>query len=338
MLDLSDPSISAAVFAPQPRALGALRSSHSRSAAAPTPTPTPSAAPAPAPHKLADDKLAIAWRYQSLGQFSSSIAPSSASGLGPSSCLTFDLTKRMPEDMIANAPIKLIEIDSLVSEANSLHQTIYRTLLDRIRAEIVNGGFSLDAGDSERSTSTLRIVLNSLASPAWCDGDYPPTMQDTVLFLHSLKVLLRTSRATAVVTVPSYLYGDFHGVASHPMISRLEHVADSVIELESFAASLLPVNPSYTAEFHGLLHPRRIFGVGLLADASRLSQVQRSSLAFKVRRKRFSIETFHLPPEDAQDHGNANASANANNVGSASHVSATQAKAASAQSLDKHSH
>ena len=100
-----------------------------------------------------------------------------------------------------------------------------------------------------------------------------------------------------MITVPAYLYHDFHDVQVHPTIRRLEHLADAVIEIESFAGSPKPVNPQYTSDYHGLVHPHKLFKMNSLVHSSRLNNIQLHSLGFKVRRKRFSIETFHLPPE-----------------------------------------
>ena len=82
------------------------------------------------------------------------------------------------------------------------------------------------------------------------------------------------------------------------MIRRIEHLSDAVIEIESWAGSIKQVNAAYTTEYHGLIHPLKLFGTQSYTTTTRLSNIQLHSLGFKVRRKRFSVETFHLPPED----------------------------------------
>ena len=50
-------------------------------------------------------------------------------------------------------------------------------------------------------------------------------------------------------------------------------------------------------DYHGLIHPHSIFQVDSLLESTRLGLVERHSLGFKLRRKRFEIEPFILPPE-----------------------------------------
>lgn len=126
-----------------------------------------------------------------------------------------------------------------------------------------------------------------------------------------------------MITIPAYLYGSF--------IRRIEHLGDAVIELESFAGknpttsflslfwfirlelklikvndhgkgSSGTVNSVYSSEYHGLFHVHKLPTINSLIPSSiKLSILAGSgvgnNLGFKLRRKKFSIETFHLPPE-----------------------------------------
>ena len=111
-----------------------------------------------------------------------------------------------------------------------------------------------------------------------------------------------------MITLPAYLYNDFAHVASVPFIRRIEYVCDAVIEVESFAGSPTMTNPLYTSDYTGLIRVLSLFRLHSLSHMSRLSDVELSSMGFKVQRKKFTIETFHLPPEDAEkDKTNARA-------------------------------
>ncbi|CAG8802435.1 14713_t:CDS:2, partial [Dentiscutata erythropus] len=62
------------------------------------------------------------------------------------------------------------------------------------------------------------------------------------------------------------------------------------------------VNSAYSAEYHGLFHVHKLPSINSLIPPSiKLSILAgngtENNLGFKLRRKKFSIETFHLPPE-----------------------------------------
>lgn len=58
------------------------------------------------------------------------------------------------------------------------------------------------------------------------------------------------------------------------------------------------MNPLYTSDYTGLVHPIRLPRWHSVTINSRISPLDLKSLGFKVQRKKFTIETFHLPPED----------------------------------------
>ena len=70
---------------------------------------------------------------------------------------------------------------------------------------------------------------------------------------------------------------------------KIRNLVDYAIELESFAGSERETNPAFK-EYNGLLHFRKMSAINSLA------LFQHSDLAFKLRRKKFVIEKFHLPP------------------------------------------
>jgi elongator complex protein 4 len=98
--------------------------------------------------------------------------------------------------------------------------------------------------------------------------------------------------------------------------------SDFAMALDSFATSMtLPENirthPHLTNEATGLVQIHRVARINSLIPSSvKLSAVLGAgldrSLAFQVRRKRFSIETWHLPPdlEDVSPRGKASSESN----------------------------
>ncbi|XP_076970404.1 elongator complex protein 4 isoform X5 [Tamandua tetradactyla] len=76
------------------------------------------------------------------------------------------------------------------------------------------------------------------------------------------------------------------------MIVRVTNLSDVVIGLESFIGSERETNPLYK-DYHGLIHIRQIPRLNnLICDVSDVKD-----LAFKLKRKLFTIERLHLPPD-----------------------------------------
>jgi len=134
--------------------------------------------------------------------------------------------------------------------------------------------------------NVLRIAIHSLGSPAWMNAQDLAQAETAYLrFLHALRGLLRFSLATCVVTFPAYLF-------SPSFVTKVEHLVDTAVALESFAGSFKETNPAFQ-EYHGLFHVRKLPRLNTIAGP----KMDTTNLAFKLQRKRFSVETFHLPPE-----------------------------------------
>ncbi|KAF7728843.1 Elongator subunit elp4 [Apophysomyces ossiformis] len=261
-----------------------------------------------------NDRMKIAWRYSHLKKFGSSIRASSptttttatstktttpttettttpkpASTDPPPYCSLFDLTKRIPQDILDEARTTIIDRSTEFEMDDS---DDYGTLLDDIRQVVVKGGFSSAiAMPPNTPRNALRIGIHSLASPSWrCKSAY-----DVYKFFHALRGLLRFSFGAALVTIPAYLYDN------PSFIRRIEHMVDGVIGIESFAGSPVHNDAPYTQNYHGFFHVDKLPVLNsLLPPSTKLSVLSgggSNDLAFKLRRKRFTIETFHLPPE-----------------------------------------
>ncbi|KAL0077780.1 Elongator complex protein 4 [Phycomyces blakesleeanus] len=270
------------------------------------------------------DRMKIAWRYSHLKSFDSSLKAKPASPIAPASpssislkdlgksgsgltkqsqpaagttepppqqlpfCSMFDLTKRIPQQILEEASVSLIEPPP---EDGSMDD--YHVLLESIRKIIIEGNFSSALPAPPNTTrKALRLGIHSLASPGW----QMKSPHDLYKFLHGLRGLLRFSFGAAVVTVPAYLYDE-----SPFFIRRIEHIVDAVIEIESFAGSSVHNDAPYTQNYHGFFHVHKLPVLNsLLPPSTKLSVLSgggSNDLAFKLRRKRFAIETFHLPPE-----------------------------------------
>ncbi|GAA5815801.1 hypothetical protein MFLAVUS_009316 [Mucor flavus] len=251
------------------------------------------------------DRMKIAWRYSHLKRFESGIKSKPASPVPAAPvvkqtdqeqtpvdepkpyCSQFDLTKRVPTEVLDEASTEIIQWHDN-AEAND-----YEDLLSGIRKVILNGNFSSAIPVAPGTPrNALRVAIHSLASPSW----QSKSPHDLFKFCHALRGLLRFSFGTAVITVPAYLYDEVPHV-----MKRIEHMVDAVIEIESFAGDPVHNEAAYTQNYHGFFHVHKLPVLNsLLPPSTKLSVLSAggsNDLAFKLRRKRFAIETFHLPPE-----------------------------------------
>ncbi|KAJ2908300.1 Elongator subunit elp4 [Coemansia aciculifera] len=257
------------------------------------------------------DKMQIAWRYQNLprvdGHSEPDSGPSPVSAADTPYCEKFDLSMRIPQAAIDSASIEVIDSDAISSTMASTGSDMYKCVLDKISALIDDGFSSLKPLPPNTERNILRIELQSLGSGFWRGSDPSAILK----FLHGLRGLLRYSYAACVVSFPAYLYEEA-GVRL-PIVRRIEHLCDAVIELESFEGSYaapssivarqIKGEAPASQEYHGFLHIHKLPRLNsLTASMGRLSILQTgggsaNNLAFRLRRKKFSIETYHLPIE-----------------------------------------
>lgn len=147
----------------------------------------------------------------------------------------------------------------------------------------------------------MRMVIHAVGSP-YASLSWSPSA--TCRFLHSLRHLLRSSNTTALVTIPAHL---------HPthIVNQYHHASDAVLHFQSFAA-----HPELAAQFpryNGLVHVLRLPTTSSMVPPSTKLSVLRglatqkggaggaggaggmeNNLAFRVKRRKFAIETLHL--------------------------------------------
>ncbi|KAF9457085.1 Elongator complex protein 4 [Collybia nuda] len=240
----------------------------------------------------ADDgkqKIRIAWRYEQMKQFQTTVSSYSNEDF----CQNFDLTSRIPESVISNA-LETKQLSFIIPRSDLECNSTIHQILGQI-AEILK----LDV-----SSNPIRICIPSLGSPNW--GEL--SSQDILYFLHSLRQLLRRRpHACASVGLPPHLSGESWGGAG--WMKKLGWVTDAAFTMSAFSA-----NPSLTAVFpshHGLLAihtlpaPHTLVPLsdrfstlrGLSASASSPVGSGENNLTFRCTRKRLIFETLHLDIE-----------------------------------------
>ncbi|GCC34395.1 hypothetical protein chiPu_0012868 [Chiloscyllium punctatum] len=122
----------------------------------------------------------------------------------------------------------------------------------------------------------MKTVGKKLIPPALGDAGLRPKSHETEVQLDP-----------AIIFLPSTC-----GHLNKAIMDRVVKLSDTVIGLESFNVSERESNPLYK-DYHGLLHVRQIPRLNSL-----ICEVpDTKDLAFKLKRKMFTIERLHLPPD-----------------------------------------
>ncbi|XP_006864921.1 PREDICTED: elongator complex protein 4 [Chrysochloris asiatica] len=232
-------------------------------------------------------EMKIAWRYQLLPKMET--GPVSSSRFGH----YYDISKRMPQELIQTSkwhgfflPEELSS--SIKVEPCSLTHG-YQKLLQFIQRIIYEEGFD-GSNPQKKQKNILRIGIQNLGSPLWgddvCCAENRDNSHSLTKFLYVLRGLLRTSLSACIITMPSHL------IQNKAVIARVTNLSDTVVGLESFIGSEKETNALYK-DYHGLIHIRKIPRLNnLTCDTSDVKD-----LAFKLKRKLFTIERLHLPPD-----------------------------------------
>ncbi|NXA49285.1 ELP4 protein, partial [Nothocercus julius] len=234
-----------------------------------------------------DDSMQIAWRYQNFPKMEAS--PSTSSRFGH----YYDISKTMSSELFQS-----IKCHSFfLPEEPSLQPTIkmhnmncgYARLLQSIQKIIYQEGFD-GSHPQKKQKNILRIGVQSLGSMLWgddiCCTDNPEDAHSITKFLYILRGLLRKSLSACIITVPAHL------IQNKAIMERVTNLSDVVVGLESFIGSERETNPLYK-DYHGLIHVRQIPRLNcLICDVS-----DTKDLAFRLKRKQFTIERLHLPPD-----------------------------------------
>lgn len=241
-----------------------------------------------------DTNMKIAWRYQLLPKVEAGAVSSSRFGH------YYDVSRRIPQELLESSQWHGFFLpdhmpSALKGEACSLSWD-YMKLLQFIQSIIYTEGFD-GANPQKKQKNILRIGIQNLGSPLWgdsiCCSENGDSSHKLTKFLYVLRGLLRSSLSACIITVPTHL------VQSKAITTRVRNLSDTVVGLESFIGSERETNPLYK-DYHGLVHIRKIPRLNnLTCDESDVKD-----LAFKLKRKLFTIERLHLPPDlsDTVDH------------------------------------
>lgn len=173
---------------------------------------------------------------------------------------------------------------------NILEQMSVEDLKDADIIKWSNGGLTnlietlTHKAKSVEEDSMLRICLTSLGSPLWYSKDFS---KEILKFLTILKAILRTYNTIGFVTIPMNLLEKF----DEKLVPRIRNLADYSLQLDSFAGTDRETIPAFK-EYNGILNIRKLSALNTLSAFN----PETTDLAFKLRRKKFVIEKFHLPP------------------------------------------
>ncbi|KAH6917199.1 Elongator complex protein 4 [Coprinopsis sp. MPI-PUGE-AT-0042] len=235
-----------------------------------------------------NEKVKIAWRYEQMKQFQTTVNDQTSDDF----CHVFDLTNRLPQSVVdeARSSGKL----SFVEPDPSLAAPFIATATKRIETLLKND-----------SSLPIRLCIPSLGSPL-CWGDLKS--QDILSFLNRLRSLLRAyPHASASITLAPQLSEDQWGGPG--WLHKVGWVADAAISMAAFSADLAlsSIFPSH----HGIVRllslpapttlvpPSDRFSIlrGLSSSSSVFGGSGENNLAFKCTRKRLIFETLHLDLE-----------------------------------------
>lgn len=260
----------------------------------------------PLPHShqsSSSDAMKIAWRYEGMKEFDSNLKrPISALTSTNEKTLghTFDLGRKheeIPKQMIDSK--RALELD-LSNDFDGCHYK--RTW------SFLQNAFSMN-----KSSGLGRIVIGSIAAPgiwnctctnnsscgpAWLIRNISNHIQETE-FSHPCIALVTipTSYLTQKLVIP---VGPSHNnsILLPSWVSAIENLSDAVFELKSITGLTYKsatssnrnlINREYDGFFVIRKHLRR-------PNSFKPFLTETSNLVFKIKRRRFGIEKFHLPP------------------------------------------
>ncbi|TYJ55606.1 hypothetical protein B9479_003756 [Cryptococcus floricola] len=239
----------------------------------------------------------IAWRYENMAKFQTTVK-----GNGSNLSLMTQVPPQALEAMKKSKQLSYVPVDVLDVPTTSSGQSDKSALLDNALTGVWE---QLESAQKGRAT---RITIHELGSLDWGDISVPEIHR----FIHSLKELLKLKPASALVTLPaSFLVA--LGEAREGIVKSLSWGVDACVELKGFAddPTLPPLFPT-----HGLLtlhsYPTShtllpstlkhstLLGVSQSASSSSSGGgggAGENNLGFRLKRKRFVVETVHLGVE-----------------------------------------
>ncbi|KAJ3711478.1 Elongator complex protein 4 [Lentinula raphanica] len=248
-----------------------------------------------------DQKMKIAWRYEQLKQFQTTVG-STSYVISEDFCQPFDLTSRIPLSIIDSA-LKSSQLTTF-NVLDVLHSVLPNSF-STTQKVLLHIEEILSQRSSRAPKVPLRICIPALGSYAW--GDL--CAQDILHFLYRLRsVLSRHPLSCASISMESHISANAWGGPG--WIEKVGWMCDGLITLDAFTT-----NPSLSTLFpshHGLVHIHTLPSPHtLLPPSDRFSTLRglsvsaveggnssgENNLAFKCTRKRLIFETLHLDVE-----------------------------------------
>lgn len=227
-------------------------------------------------NKQKESDIKIAWQYKKyLSSDKDTISLTSSKK--KSWCHSFDLNKNMSAAEIKHAEIHTITFspskDHIKEKLMKLYENLATYILECNQQMAKDGPKKI-----------IRIAIQSFSSPLW-GSSKEDREHETLLFLRSLKGLLRQALASCMITIPSHLF-------SEEFMLKVRYIADSVVGFSAFTDFENEKNPVF-AEFDGLFSVKKLHRINTLISM----MSSQPTYTFEFKRKKLSIEKFHLPPE-----------------------------------------
>eukprot|EP00049_Salpingoeca_infusionum_P019490 m.362094 g.362094 ORF g.362094 m.362094 type:complete len:383 (-) comp20121_c0_seq1:219-1367(-) len=244
---------------------------------------SPSTASSPSPAQTPQD-MRIAWRYNSLPTVQATVGQQKPLAVGQRYCHTFDLSKKVGEQGLKVC--KHVDIDLSDSDPS-----VFDSALSQLAEAMAPFQVVPTRGDLALKT-VQRIAIQLIGSPFWFQDAQDDTQKTTELcrFLMRLRSVLRRSCSVCCITVPTNLFTSDH------LKQRIRSLGDVVVRPETFVGTPNEGNP-VLKEYHGFFRVVKLPLINTIIPSS----INTDDLAFKLKRKAFSIETIHLPPDLAED-------------------------------------
>ncbi|KAK3323550.1 Elongator complex protein 4 [Cercophora scortea] len=235
-----------------------------------------------------EDKMKIAWRYESLGNNQNAAAARGEASPGATFCHSFDLGRRLAVSSCPGVvhPMPSTGPPTLDRISNSQTPSPFKAIIKHLRTQL----------ETSAPTTIHRLVIPSLLSPSlYAAGCGQPS--EVLQFLHGLRALLRehSTRLTALITLPTFLFPRSSG-----LVRWMELLCDGVVELIPLPATPAVAAPTDTKTVdqpQGLLkvHALPVYhekGGGGAATSS-----FRENLSFSLSAsKGLVIKPYSLPP------------------------------------------
>lgn len=266
--------------------------------------------------------MKIAWRYEGLKEFDSNVKRSVSALTSTEKTIghTFDLGRKLdglPKQMSSDNRALSLDLAQIQENDNNCD---YRRVWK----------FFIDALERNQRSGLGRIVIGSLGAPGYWNNCNCAAPCGAAWLARAISNRIQEIEATqpciVLLTIPTGYLIENHSIipclnrnpsqstnVSLPTwISAVENVSDAVIELKpltSFTHPKIPSKPNASStlerEYDGFFVIRKALR---RCNSFKPAIPDTMNLAFKIKRRRFVIEKFHLPPSLEEENTQATGS------------------------------